>query len=922
MICVASMLHAALASISVVINGQPAIVGNYSFPSDASEIVIDNGLALLTFGPSTGTITLLSAIIDGLELASNLTGSPPDKFHNMSFYVDSDGGAQDLICDTVSVIRLEDDLVELAFVDTTNVLLRHSHHVVVTSALAGVYGWDVMTAVVDTTIGEVRMNTRWNRCILDHAYNWERGHDTQQPTYAYLWGQDKVQDETWMVDGSNNATLPCPDDNEGGLPAGYVYSKYDWSLYHHENPFWGHYGQAVSNETGEYVGVGVWFSPLGGISDTTSAGNYGVGPLHQDLALHQDAIILNYMGANHYGLPGYALKAGYRRFYGPWLTFFTTGDGSMPEQLIAQASGIAMGAINDSIPALPFVQHPLYPTAAQRSTVHGVINITDGRSASDLWVLMTTEVAAGADVYTIHEPVYFVRTSGSGGGAFSIPGVPLTGDTTGETITSYSLYVFSAGGTVTDTLRIDNITLTAADTDLGTITWSPVKHGVTVWQIGVADGMGGEYNGGQSPRNWVVNGGVPGTLDFTIGTSHEPFDWYFAQTQGGAWTVHFDLIEAFPPGSTAYLTVAASLTQSDSPSVSVNGNSNGITGSMPRGSDSTLSRQAIRSGYPRLTVLSFDASSMLRQGSNTIAFSRQPEPHGSNNTGMGWDTLVLEVDAPTSASSVRAVPAVASASSTMTTGEGSASAAEAAPERLGGLTATLTPSPVSSSASDEGSTGTMGHFNLTITNNNMGRHLYGVRVKALFVQPAPSSRRADTESAADVVQQQQTRVCPWRAGSADRYLPISALVDGRDVLRCPVSLPPLAAAATGTSAAAASAAAAASTLTVPVTVDLGDALGGGWRQQQQPPPLPSSAAATTQIGACQPMELVATIEADGGVVSTQVSIPIGCVPISTGGDTSGIGSSTAAASTTNRGLDQLLLRRCESVVRHPFLLHA
>ena len=58
---------------------------------------------------------------------------------------------------------------------------------------------------------------------------------------------------------------------------------------------WGHYGlNATSNVT-----FGVFFTPLGGVTDKTSAASYGVGPNHDDLALHQTAIILNYFGPNH-----------------------------------------------------------------------------------------------------------------------------------------------------------------------------------------------------------------------------------------------------------------------------------------------------------------------------------------------------------------------------------------------------------------------------------------------------------------------------------------------------------------------------------------------------------------------------------------------------------------------------------------------
>jgi rhamnogalacturonan endolyase len=140
---------------------------------------------------------------------------------------------------------------------------------------------------VPIAINEVRMNTRWDRAIFDHAYNWERG-GGQQPTYAYLATQQQVQDETWRVDGVNNPNLPSPTSNSGNLPPGTVYTKYNWSLYHHENPMFGHYGN----------GFGVWFTALGGVTDRTLGAFYGVGPNHQDLAVHQDALILNYFGAN------------------------------------------------------------------------------------------------------------------------------------------------------------------------------------------------------------------------------------------------------------------------------------------------------------------------------------------------------------------------------------------------------------------------------------------------------------------------------------------------------------------------------------------------------------------------------------------------------------------------------------------------
>ena len=86
---------------------------------------------------------------------------------------------------------------------------------------------------------------------------------------SYLFTQNKLQDETWQLDGKPNASLPCPLDNNGALPKDYVYTKYSYSLYHHENPFFGHFGFVNG------AAVGAFLTPLGGVTDGTSAASYG-----------------------------------------------------------------------------------------------------------------------------------------------------------------------------------------------------------------------------------------------------------------------------------------------------------------------------------------------------------------------------------------------------------------------------------------------------------------------------------------------------------------------------------------------------------------------------------------------------------------------------------------------------------------------
>jgi rhamnogalacturonan endolyase len=227
--------------VSVTIGGQPAAVGSYAFPDQVPSLVLDNGLATFTFGRDdavggvvTGwtdtSITATSVLVDGTELAHNLNGvDPRDPDRQHSFYIDASGGKTRLVCTEVRVLRTSRDLVEVAFLDTTSTPLQHEHHLIMRRGKRGLYGYDILTAAVATSINEVRMNARWDRAILDNAYNWERG-SGKQPTYAYLATQEKVQDETWRVDGINNPDLPSPEDNSGNLPAGYVYTKYNWSL--------------------------------------------------------------------------------------------------------------------------------------------------------------------------------------------------------------------------------------------------------------------------------------------------------------------------------------------------------------------------------------------------------------------------------------------------------------------------------------------------------------------------------------------------------------------------------------------------------------------------------------------------------------------------------------------------------------------
>jgi rhamnogalacturonan endolyase len=627
--------------VRVLLNGTPAAVGSYPFPGAVDALTLDNGLVRFTFtrddaagGIVTGwtdvSITASSVVVNGVELAHNLNGvEPRDPDRQHSFYIDAGGGRSRLVCTEVRVLRASTDLVEVAFVDNTSPQLRHEHHLVMRRGKRGLYGYDILTAVVAQSINEVRMNARWDRAILDHAYNWERG-GGQQPTYAYLANQVRVGDETWQIDGVNDPNLPSPESNSGNLPPGTVYTKYNWSLYHHENPMFGHYGH----------GFGVWFTPLGGVTDQTLCAFYGAGPNHQDLAIHQDALILNYFGINHYGEPAYPLFAGYQRLYGPWYTFVTVGNPREPASMIAEAAATARAEIDLNRGGAAWVDDALYPPPQRRTTVTGRLRIADGRPPGGHWVLLSTQDSA--DVFAIHEPTYFVKTAEDG--TFTLPGIPPAWLPGTRDPGSYVLYVFAGSGSVTELYRQPGVTVSGTHQDLGEVVWAPTNRGTFLWQVGAADRMGGEFalaanpHDDANPRAFEKPSQVPANLTFRVGTSWEPRDWYYAQTNAGTWTVEFDLDRTY--AGTGYLTVSSSLQSGNRPTVAVNGNTTDVTGTLPANNDSTIGRQADRSGFPRLATLSFPAS-LLRTGTNTVTFTR-----GGTGGGMGWDTIVLEVDEP------------------------------------------------------------------------------------------------------------------------------------------------------------------------------------------------------------------------------------------------------------------------------------
>jgi len=124
-------------ALSLLLNGQPAAVGNYTI-AEATVLVADNGLIEFSFGHRQGGgFQLLRALANGTQV---------DDSREASWYVDWSGGkGPDGAKWSVLRVLRADELVHFAFADTTNELIRNELHNLMTADTRGMYGFNVLT---------------------------------------------------------------------------------------------------------------------------------------------------------------------------------------------------------------------------------------------------------------------------------------------------------------------------------------------------------------------------------------------------------------------------------------------------------------------------------------------------------------------------------------------------------------------------------------------------------------------------------------------------------------------------------------------------------------------------------------------------------------------------------------------------------
>jgi len=361
------------------------------------------------------------------------------------------------------------------------------------------------------------------------------------------------------------------------------------------------------------------------------------GPLRQDLTVHQDNVLLAMFQGGHFGAGTIAVKEGevWSKLYGP--VFIYVNHGSSVESMWTDAK--ARAATERAQWPYAWLKSDEYPL--ERGTVKGQIALADGGSTKDAWVVLAPP--DGKD-WPLSAKGYIFYGKADSGGRFVIPNVRPG---------NYTLFV--SGANQFEDFRRENVTVgPQSATDLGVLQWTPITHGRTLWQIGVADRSSREFKGGDDVRHYGNFLRYPtdftDDVTFTIGKSHEKTDWNFAQwtwySQKPYWTILFDLPR--PQAGKATLTIGLASAEMTGLAIKVNGKQ--VSELKPPKSGPAGYRSGGQDSLYQVEYVPFDGS-LLHPGVNQITlglrhampFSAPMEQRGKFFGEVMYDAIRLEI---------------------------------------------------------------------------------------------------------------------------------------------------------------------------------------------------------------------------------------------------------------------------------------
>lgn len=436
----------------------------------------------------------ISLVVDGRELMAGLSGAAGDPDRRHSFYCDYHiaGKTRNLVPTRLEVIEETPERVHIAYVDDQSDL-KLAYHLVLADEERCIYGYVIASCDADNVvINELRTVYRFDSSIFTTGYTARR--EGLQPRAEYMAEKGEwLQDETYRLpDG-------CRYSNSD------VYSKYDYAGTFAENRLW---GQCSGGRSGDEWGA--WFIPL-------DKSCYPGGPLKQELLVHYDSIILNYMTGAHFGTGDFAVPRGWKKLYGPWCVYFNHG-----ADVIGDAYGFAARA-ESSLP-LPWLEEPgLY--TGNYGSIAGSLKPESELSEGERWIVVATD-CAGEWFRQKAGRIYWTE---SVDGGFRLdrmqPG-------------TYCIYAHSSGGHDCHEYQLGTYEVMPGETCCaGELAVENRPHEL-VWALGCYTQTTVPFAFSDQPRNYIWMGLTPKNLEFRVGRDGDA-DWYYLQRSGGIWKIVF-----------------------------------------------------------------------------------------------------------------------------------------------------------------------------------------------------------------------------------------------------------------------------------------------------------------------------------------------------------------------------------------------
>lgn len=390
------------------------------------------------------------------------------------------------------------------------------------------------------------------------------------------------------------------------------------------------------------------------------------GPTKVEFLGHRDTnpvaapCVLNYWRSSHYGGAEVNVAGGenWKKVVGPF--FIYVNSGQTTSEIYADAR--AHVAVEAEKWPYAWVSGVDYPLANERATVKGKLMLNDTQANLNFSHLM---VGLTAPAYLSPRPAGSLRTSitdwqrdakfyqfwakGDSSGSFLIDKVRPG---------RYTLHAFT-DGVLGEFIMTDVNVEKGKPLDLGSLTWTPVRKGRQLWDIGIPNRTAKEffkadtYEDPEISLKYAVL--FPNDITYTIGKSDFGKDWFFQQVphnedpaakalpfvgirasgRATPFNIKFDMPSAVKGNATLRFAICG--TGSKYVDIALNGKLVGKLDSLM--GDGVITRHGIQGIWYEREII-FDAK-LIQAGTNTFALT---VPAGPVNDGMVYDYIRLELD--------------------------------------------------------------------------------------------------------------------------------------------------------------------------------------------------------------------------------------------------------------------------------------